>query len=62
MSKRRRFEPTTNYQATNYQPTNYQPTNYQLPTMNTDNIIFIAWLATWLPFLVSFYFDDVKGR
>ena len=30
--------------------------------MNTDNLIFIAWLATWLPFLVTFYFKDVKGR
>lgn len=30
--------------------------------MNTDNIIFIAWLAAWLPFLVTYYFKDVKGR
>ena len=30
--------------------------------MNEDNIIFVSWLLTWLPFLVSYYFKDVKGR
>ena len=30
--------------------------------MNTDNFIFIAWLAAWLPFLVDFYIKDVRGR
>lgn len=30
--------------------------------MNTDNIIFFTWLATWLPFLITFYIKDVRGR
>ena len=31
--------------------------------MNTDNIIFVAWLLTWLPAFVKFVIDETKeGR
>ena len=30
--------------------------------MNSDDIIFVSWLLTWLPFLIDFYIKDVRGR
>ena len=30
--------------------------------MNTDDIIFVSWLLTWLPLLVKFFIDETKGR
>ena len=29
--------------------------------MNTDNIIFVSWLLTWLPVAVKFVIDEAKG-
>lgn len=30
--------------------------------MNTDEIIFVAWLLTWLPAAVKYFIDETKVR
>jgi hypothetical protein len=28
--------------------------------MNTDNIIFVSWLLTWLPAIVAYFVEEVR--
>ena len=30
--------------------------------MDGDEIIFFAWLATWLPFAIAYFISEAKGR